>query len=285
MKSVKKLTRNSNSWIAFRFTPEAQVNSLMHARSCGFYDVPAGWCDKTIRKEFLQLFWCISGELEFCCEKKRWKIGPGEVCYYFPGDLHLIEAQNSGAVYFWLTVDGADVQQIISAFGISREPRMAGKCPSTLFLQLREYIIAHTASGEMLAGSVAFEIISRSLIYESGAGKQMFRHFAAYVEKNLSNPEAGIKDCAAGLKCHRSTLTRCVKQISGLSPVEYIVAARLRMALALLRDSNLSIKEIACQCGFNDPGYFARVINRQYGMSPHELRGSDIDQPPGVQRR
>jgi len=273
MDTTQLLKRNSNSWTAFRLTPEGKSNSLIHVRSCGFYDVPPGWRDHERRKDFLELFWCANGELEFCCEKQCWRLTPGEVCYYMPGDLHLIQAVKEGTSYFWLTVDGPDVRQLIKAFGITRDARMCGKCPASLFCQLRDYITGHTYSGELLGGAVAFEIISRSFIQEDIGQQQLFRQFAAYVEQNLDNPDAGIGDCAAVLKCHRSTLVRCVKQVSGLSPVEYLLAARLRAALTLLRDSTLSIKEIAARCGYNDPGYFARVITRQYGSSPHELRG------------
>jgi len=44
----------------------------------------------------------------------------------------------------------------------------------------------------------------------------------------------------------------------GLTPVEYRNTARLEQAKTLLRDTSLTIAEIAYRAGFQDPAYFTR---------------------------
>jgi transcriptional regulator GlxA family with amidase domain len=47
---------------------------------------------------------------------------------------------------------------------------------------------------------------------------------------------------------------------------------RLQAAADLLTGSRLSVTEIALECGFNEPNYFARQFRRHIGVSPSEYR-------------
>lgn len=48
----------------------------------------------------------------------------------------------------------------------------------------------------------------------------------------------------------------------GVSPTEFLTNKRIDRAIELFRKSNeLTIKEVALQCGFEDPYYFSRVFN------------------------
>jgi len=58
----------------------------------------------------------------------------------------------------------------------------------------------------------------------------------------------------------------------GLSPGRYRNAQRLERAKSLLRNSRLSVSEIAYASGFDDPGYFSRKFRQQNGTSPKAFR-------------
>ena len=40
----------------------------------------------------------------------------------------------------------------------------------------------------------------------------------------------------------------------------------------MLKNSNLSISEIAVEVGFDDPYYFSRIFKKFVGLSPRQLR-------------
>jgi two-component system response regulator YesN len=57
------------------------------------------------------------------------------------------------------------------------------------------------------------------------------------------------------------------------TPVEaYIRERRILKAQQLLRDTSMSIKEIAGSVGFSTPEYFSRVFSRYLGQSPTAFR-------------
>src|SRR6266851_9846991 len=65
---------------------------------------------------------------------------------------------------------------------------------------------------------------------------------------------------------------RSFKEAFGVPPHRYLLTRRLERATALLRDTNLSITEIAFQTGWNSLGTFGRTFRDVTGESPGELR-------------
>jgi len=58
----------------------------------------------------------------------------------------------------------------------------------------------------------------------------------------------------------------------GVSPRTFLRLARLERAAGLLRDSDLSLKEIAVQCGFVDAAHFCKSFRQEHGLTPRRFR-------------
>ncbi len=65
---------------------------------------------------------------------------------------------------------------------------------------------------------------------------------------------------------------RVFKLATGMSAIQYLMRYRLRIAHALLGETDKSISEIAWNCGFSDENYFYRCYKKQYGDSPWKKR-------------
>lgn len=60
----------------------------------------------------------------------------------------------------------------------------------------------------------------------------------------------------------------------GVSPVHFLQNLRISRAEEMLKNSNLSISEIALTCGFENTGYFIRLYRKRFGSSPGRRRNS-----------
>lgn len=67
-------------------------------------------------------------------------------------------------------------------------------------------------------------------------------------------------------------LCRLFKQSLGYSPMKTFSLLKLQLAMALLSRSDLSIKQLALRCGFENPLYFSRVFSQTYHASPSVMR-------------
>lgn len=92
-----------------------------------------------------------------------------------------------------------------------------------------------------------------------------------YLYSHVSS-EIKVSDIAGYCNYSRSHFSRLFHQTTARTIQEYIMDFRLRMAVNLLQTRNLSIKEIAGNCGFNDPSYFCRVFRKKKGITPDSFR-------------
>jgi transcriptional regulator GlxA family with amidase domain len=65
---------------------------------------------------------------------------------------------------------------------------------------------------------------------------------------------------------------RSFKQAFGIPPHRYLLTRRIERATALLRDTDLSITEIAFQAGWGSVGTFGRTLRDVTGESPGAIR-------------
>ena len=54
--------------------------------------------------------------------------------------------------------------------------------------------------------------------------------------------------------------------------MRYVWEARTRRGAQLLRETGLTVSEIAYRCGFQTPFHFSRWVKQVHGMSPKEFR-------------
>ena len=87
--------------------------------------------------------------------------------------------------------------------------------------------------------------------------------------------QLSVDDLAAAAGLSRAHFSREFRRAFGVSPHAYLLTRRLERAAALLRDTDLSITEIAFQTGWNSLGTFGRIFRDVTGQSPGELRARD----------
>lgn len=94
------------------------------------------------------------------------------------------------------------------------------------------------------------------------------------VRRISTNPEYEWDFAEEAQKCH-VTLThfrRIFKEITDLSPQQFLLQMRLNRAAELLKTSTAPIKEIAAMSGWDNVFYFSRLFRRKYYISPLQYR-------------
>lgn len=91
------------------------------------------------------------------------------------------------------------------------------------------------------------------------------------IEQNISKLDLSSAFLCEQLAMSSSKLYRKIKQLTDLSPNEFIRTVRLKKSAILLKSKNYNVSEVATMVGFNDPLYFSRVFKKQFGYSPSKL--------------
>jgi AraC-like DNA-binding protein len=94
-----------------------------------------------------------------------------------------------------------------------------------------------------------------------------------------SHEEWPIRRLARVSGVSEAHFARSFKEAFGVPPHRYLLTRRIERATTLLRDTDLSITEIAFQTGYNSLGTFGRTFRDVTGESPGEFRAREKAAP------
>ncbi|MEV4320113.1 AraC family transcriptional regulator [Actinocrispum sp. NPDC049592] len=128
----------------------------------------------------------------------------------------------------------------------------------------------------LYADSIA-QALAAHLLYglrgEGTMGDRTVRKLTTYMKEHL-HEEVSLDDLAAQANLSKFHLLRMFKAATGFTPHRYLVDLRMHHAAQLLRESPLSVLQVAIACGYRSPGQFAAAFRRVHGVSPLAYRGN-----------
>lgn len=90
------------------------------------------------------------------------------------------------------------------------------------------------------------------------------------IEENLENSEFNIDTIASTIGLSRSAFFKKLKSLTGFAPVDLVKEIRLNKSIELIKQTDLTVTEIAFAVGFKDSGYFSKCFRKKYNQSPRE---------------
>ena len=103
------------------------------------------------------------------------------------------------------------------------------------------------------------------------ATQQIVRQAMAYIHAHFSEA-LSREDIAHQVGISADYLTDCFRQEISITPMTYLRRYRIRQARELLETTNLSMTQIAFDVGFSESAHFARIFQREVGMTPRAYR-------------
>lgn len=97
------------------------------------------------------------------------------------------------------------------------------------------------------------------------------KQMLSYIRQNYMN-NITLEDIANAAMVSKSECLRCFRSHFEMTPIQYLIQCRLEMSRHMLGSTDLSVKEIAAKCGFEDAGYFGRLFRKRCGMTPVAYR-------------
>ena len=108
-------------------------------------------------------------------------------------------------------------------------------------------------------------------IQMSKEDEEMMQKVMNIINENINDEEFNVERLADLMYMSRSSLLRKIKQLFNMPPLEFIRLVRLKKAAELIQEGNHRVGEICYMVGFGNPSYFAKMFNRQFGVTPKEF--------------
>lgn len=253
--------------------------------SCGNYKVKSRAEVRTSRpkgRKDYQLLYIAAGQGHFFINGQERVVSAGNIIVYLPGQpQEYVYFKDDKTDVYWVHFTGSDVEKIIDYYNIRLSENIIyiGTSPDYqwLFGQIiQEMQLCRPRFEELISLLLRniFILISRNLIKANRADNSLENEveLAMHYFRENYRSEINVEDYALSRGMSASNFYRVFKQISGSTPLQYILKLRLSNAQNLLENSNLSIAEIASAVGYENPLYFSRLFHKHIGVSPSEYR-------------
>lgn len=98
------------------------------------------------------------------------------------------------------------------------------------------------------------------------------RKFIALIEESYPDSDFSIEKASDMLGLSRVHLYRKVKELTGVTPTDFLRNYRLKRAAVLLREKGRNVNEVAYATGFSSPPYFSKCFKAAYNITPTEYQ-------------
>lgn len=117
-------------------------------------------------------------------------------------------------------------------------------------------------------------LISLLRYVEAPSDRQLSSYVAAAIEwmKMHYSEQINLEDMSESLGVSYSHLCRQFSREQGITPMEYLTRIRLEHGMQLLLNTDLTIEQIAAECGFSCGNYFTKVYRKILNVTPSDYR-------------
>jgi YesN/AraC family two-component response regulator len=113
-------------------------------------------------------------------------------------------------------------------------------------------------------------------VEREGSPEQIVASVVQYLHSNYAS-EINFTSIAENYRFSASYLTKIFREHTGKPPIRYLIEYRVQVAKGLLRDTNLSVKEIAEKTGFVDQFYFSKCFKSYCGVTPTQYKEQGVE--------
>lgn len=234
---------------------------------------------------FTELFYVVDGKGEFNIQGQRFPVKPNDFVIINPQVEHTeLSSPDEPLEYIVLGINGLSFSNLT--------PVSEGGHPFSFF-NLRDeqkdilrYLNAMVQ--EATSQSMSYELVCHNLLEILLIKILRHQHFDLEVSKQSKatkdisfikhyletyyHESIQLEDLASMTHLSRFYISHSFKKEIGMSPMEYLIAIRIKESKILLRTTNYSISQVADIVGFTTPTYFSKQFRKSTGISPTDYR-------------
>ncbi|MCR4994390.1 MAG: helix-turn-helix domain-containing protein [Bacteroidales bacterium] len=108
------------------------------------------------------------------------------------------------------------------------------------------------------------------------ADEQFLLRITKFVEENIDRSDLSVGSLSDLTATPSKQLSRRLRQLTGMTTVEFVRNLRLKKAAILLHNPNFTIAEVMYMVGFSNASYFTRSFVAEFKMTPTDYRNRAV---------
>ena len=235
--------------------------------------------------------YAIAGRGVLLANGNEYEIPAGHGFLIVPGQITTYRSDPEDPwEYTWLEFDGLRAHESLHLAGISGSQPVYTPRTAEAGRQVQEqmlYIVNHADASPVHLIAHGFLFLDRLVQCSAGrrcGGERRVRDFyvkeaLTFIEQNYQR-DISVEEIAAVSGLNRSYFGKVFRDAVGESPQAYLLHYRMARAAQLLKETRLSIGEIAAQVSYDNQLHFSRAFKNVHGISPREYRSTHLLEPP-----
>ncbi len=277
MRSVERFVAPSSDYYIHAPSRQAE-DMLLYPLQTGRFIYEPGYLLRREAFDSFLVMYILSGRLRLTFEGRTDTASAGSFVYI---DCYKLHAYTSdvGCECLWCHFDGPTARELYAAvterlgcvFTLPDELPPLRKL-SMLYESLksggpvREPLL-HKYLTDMLT---SFLLATGAASTDSG-GALMAEELTSYIAEHFSEA-LRVEDLAARARLSPCHFIRVFKRETGFTPHEYLLNVRMATAKYLLKNTDLSVKDICYACGFSAESVFCSAFKRATSQTPSQYR-------------
>ena len=218
------------------------------------------------------------GKARLTSSERSYHVSEGTLMIFFPNspEIHYRSDPDTPFSVSWIGVFGSVVMNILKQLNITREEPFIQVSEPERLSGIMDEIMNHD---DCASGYASLFRIAKTYEFFSILSKEIQHHDKKnYVEQAIEYMNAnfvrGITsgDVVKHVGLDKSYFAMLFKKSVSVSPSVHLKNIRIRRALDMLHNTDMSIAEIANAVGISDEHYFSRMFSSVIGDSPSNYR-------------
>lgn len=286
------------------------LDAVPEVRTAGYWDAAhdQSWGLGWHRNEGIELMYVARGKVAFGIDSREVLLKAGDVTITRPWQVHRVgDPRVSACRLYWLILDvgmrrpnhpwrwpgwlvwsAAEQRSLTTNLSHNEQPvwqadddiayafEHLGKAVASFDEQVGDSRLKLHINGLLIALSEMLRRKQPPLDPSLSSSLRTVELFLGSLHAHVDH-EWTLDSMAAACGLHRSRFAHYCKQLTNMSPNEYLTQCRLAVASRLLRGrQGLSVTDVALRSGFGSSQYFATVFRQQTGISPREYRQREL---------
>ncbi len=209
--------------------------------------------------------------IEVACET-------GNIFVLSPGQAHSFIQQTDGTEILALSVETEEMERFLTAYDLRLSTKvrqfaaadcvyLEHRCRELLLLGIKD-----VSAFRVLLGHIIGLLLETGLQGQQSVPEQ-FRVLLSRMQSS-ENIAGGVQQFVKLSNFSYSHLSRLTEQYLGITPGQYCLRLRLKLAHELIVWSEMPYEEICTTVGFSSFSHFCKVIHTEFDATPAALRHS-----------
>ena len=225
----------------------------------------------------------IAGRGVLLANDQEYAVGPGHGFLVVPGQITTYRSDLADPwEYTWLEFDGLRAHESLHLAGVGGSQPIYTARSAAAGRRLQDemlYIVNHSdaspihliAHGYLFLDQLVQASADRHSPNEHRLRDFYIKEALTFIEQNFQR-DISIEQIAAVCGLNRSYFGKVFRDAVGESPQAYLLHYRMARAAQLLKETRMSIGEIAAQVSYPNQLHFSRAFKNVHGVSPREYR-------------